>query len=177
MALESLDATLRRRVDRSQCKLVFAPGYRVNWTYSVECRFRDNHRRTFDGAFLNIEPAPNDTAEGILVPVSAADLEWLDQRERGYLRVPISGTTATQHIWQGHTYRADREHVASADRRYFIPRNYVALIESALERWKGSLRGHLCSQAFPVPHPIVEEPVQFADPKQQDASRRGVEDG
>jgi hypothetical protein len=42
-------------------------------------------------AFLDVHEAPGAEVNGALLPVSEADLPWLDRRERNYERIEVSG--------------------------------------------------------------------------------------
>jgi hypothetical protein len=97
---------------------------------------RDGGRPAVCVAFLDVEPAPRATADGLCVPVDAAALEALDLRERNYERVDVTGLVdAGEPLGRVWTYRgrADsraRLRAARAEGRAVIARDYLTAVEA-----------------------------------------------
>jgi cation transport regulator ChaC len=84
-----------------QAQLCHLDGYRRRWDIAMD-NSRDlpdykHYLNAADGtrpevfvAFLNVEPATGYRVNGTLLPVSDADLEELDSRERNYSRVDVT---------------------------------------------------------------------------------------
>jgi gamma-glutamylcyclotransferase (GGCT)/AIG2-like uncharacterized protein YtfP len=76
----------------------------------------DGTRPALAVAFLDIEPDPDAVVAGVCLPVDAAALAALDERERNYERVDVTGAIGPQaaRVW-AYTGRADsRERFAAA---------------------------------------------------------------
>src|SRR4051794_38718040 len=63
------------------------PGYKL---YLAE----DGSRPEVCVAFLDLQPAPGEAVDGVLLPVAAAGLTALDARERQYVRADVPGAIA-----------------------------------------------------------------------------------
>jgi hypothetical protein len=61
------------------------PGYKMYLSRS------DGSRPAVYVAFIDIEPDPSSVVNGVVLPVTPAELELLDRRERNYDRVDVSG--------------------------------------------------------------------------------------
>ena len=89
-------------LDGSRGTLARLPGYRRVWGvatdnvraipgYKLYLRRSDGSRPAIYVAFLDLEPARGTSVNGVVRPVSAAELEQLDRRERNYDRIEVSG--------------------------------------------------------------------------------------
>jgi gamma-glutamylcyclotransferase (GGCT)/AIG2-like uncharacterized protein YtfP len=79
------------------------PGYKV---YEAP----DGARPAVYVAFVDVEPAPGRSVDGVLLAVDAAELARLDARERNYRRVDVSGSVdAPGRVWTYQGSEAGRE--------------------------------------------------------------------
>jgi gamma-glutamylcyclotransferase (GGCT)/AIG2-like uncharacterized protein YtfP len=79
------------------------PGYKV---YEAP----DGTRPAVYVAFADVEPAPGESVDGVLLAVDPAELSRLDARERNYRRVDVSGhVDAPGRVWTYRGSEAGRE--------------------------------------------------------------------
>jgi len=98
--------------ERAACSQVARlQGYRRVWNVAMDNTQNLSgykyYRRRSDGtrprvgvAFLNLEPCRGTVVNGVLLPVTDADLKALDQRERNYKRRDVSSqVTSGERVW------------------------------------------------------------------------------
>ena len=122
------------------------PGYRRVWGvatdnaraipgYKLYLRRSDGRRPAVYVAFLDLEPAPAVSVNGVVRPVSTAELERLDRRERNYDRVDVSGQIAglRGRVWTyvGSTEGRERLSRGREERRVVISRDYLEKVRAA----------------------------------------------
>ena len=131
--------------DRGRGTVARLPGYRRVWGvatdnlraipgYKMYLSRDDGSRPAVYVAFLDIEPDPSSVVNGIVRPVSRAELEVLDLRERNYDRVDVSGQIegVDGRVW---TYRGsadgrERLRRARAEGRAVVSRDYLEKVRA-----------------------------------------------
>lgn len=125
---------------------------------------------------LNIEPTgdPGDRVNGLLIAVSAAELERLDARELRYDRreVAVEPAAAAERFSAVLTYVAKPEHHApAAPPGAVILRSYVAAVEAAFaELGPGQLDEYRRTTG---PHPVEPVDAHLAADRIPDGNPRG----
>ncbi len=121
------------------------PGYRRVWGvatdnvraipgYKLYLRRSDGRRPAVYVAFLDLEPAPGVSVNGVVRPVSVAELEELDRRERNYDRVEVSGQVEgfAGRVWTYVGSAAGRARLRHGleQRRAVVSRDYVEKVRA-----------------------------------------------
>jgi hypothetical protein len=136
---------------------VAVPGYKV---YELP----DGTRPPVSVAFLDLEPAAEDDAvvEGGLLPVDAAALARLDDRERQYARIDVTAAIAPAtagRVW-AYAGRAEGRARAAAGRagiaEVVVQRAYVDRVEAAFARLGDGALERYRATTEPVPFPLAE---------------------
>lgn len=134
------------------------PGYRRAWGvatdnvraipgYKMYLRRSDGSRPAVYVAFLDLVPDPECAVNGVVRPVSRAELEELDRRERNYDRIDVTGLidAVDGRVW---TYRGSAEgrerlRRARAEGRTVISRDYLDKVHAGFRRLGGDAHAEL----------------------------------
>lgn len=178
ISLESAGRTLGRVPDRAEVRLVRLRGFRRGWTFVTDSVLTEDPSVIRRTVFLDLVPAPDAACNGTLLRVDPAQWERLDRRETGYERIDVSAGIegAPGRVF---TYRSLPTHrvtgPGAADDALCIGANYVRILEAGLATWGEAFAREFRPSVFPLPFPVEERPLLFADPAQEEAARRAGE--
>jgi hypothetical protein len=137
---------------------VAVPGYKV---YELP----DGTRPPVSVAFLDLEPDPAATVDGGLVPVDAEALAGLDERERQYERIDVTGAIVPAPapgdgpVWAYVGRPAGRARAAAGragTAEVVVQRAYVELVEAAFAALGDGALTRYRASTEPPPFPIAE---------------------
>jgi len=121
----------RRRFGVATDNTVTIPGYKMY------LRRSDGVRPAVFVAFVDIDPDPDTTVNGLVHPVDAAELEVLDRRERNYDRVDVTEEIdgVDGRVWTYRGKQAGRERLrrGMAEGRVVVSREYVERVRGGFE--------------------------------------------
>ncbi len=129
---ESVARTLQRNIAPEFMPIALLHDYARDWEIRVPIVFADG--RACNGRFLDIAPAAGAMVNGVLIPVTEAEVEVLGRREAQYDAVDVSAqiqgplsAQATVIVFRGRAeFRRDTSNKPSVR-----PENYRRLVEAA----------------------------------------------
>lgn len=156
---ESVARTLGRNADAGRLKPVWLNGYERGWTVRDMARFNDESdpRPT---AFLNITPHAGRRCNGIAVPITTADLDGFDRRERSYRRVDVSAMITPQLDRPVLAYVGCQPWTDMPDESV-VATKYEALVESAIAKWGDAFARDYHASTQPREWPTVAGDYTF----------------
>ncbi len=156
---DSVARTLGRNADAGRLKTVWLNGYERGWTVRDMARFNDepDPRPT---AFLNIAPHAGRRCNGIAVPITTADLEGFDRRERSYQRIDVSEMITPPLDRPVHAYVGCEPWTDMPDNTV-VAAKYGALVESAIARWGDAFTRDYHATTQPCVWPAITGDYSF----------------
>jgi cation transport regulator ChaC len=123
-------------------------------------------------AYLDLEEAPGQAVNGLAIPVDAARLRELDERERNYERVEVSaafepGLAQTVHVYRGSA--AARARCAAADGEICVSRQYAERIEAAFRALGDGALAEYERSTEPLPFALRDLEPRYPPPQPGDA--------
>ncbi len=135
----SIEQTMSEPFDRSRLELAWLNGYRRDWMVWDEVEFEYDPPRQVPLAYLALTPDPGARCNGVLFPVSFAELEAFDSRERNYRRVDVTGNLEASVKGAVYTYVGRAEYGEFPD-GIRISQRYANILEEALSMWGQEFR-------------------------------------
>ncbi len=167
--------TMQRQLHESELRLVMLDGYRRTWGYVTDTHFvGDPDGTTTPTVFLDVAEDAATGCNGLLLALSADELDRMDRRERGYRRVEVTGNLRESIDGRAWIYMADQG-FQPADRpgqQLIIATRYVGIVEEALQLWGAQARSVYEDSTDPVAFPLRDGEYGFAHPDQEKAARR-----
>ena len=140
------------------------------WMKNATYEYRDGDRwitppRIF---YLNVEPRPGSTVNGVLFVANDSDLARLDARESIYDRVDVTSQLrgATVHGGAAWAYQGKPEFVAdppASPEHGAVRRTYVDILDAGFRSMGPEFERQYASSTDPVPRSIVIDDVRRAD--------------
>lgn len=172
VSAESVSRTLKRKIDRQQMPIGLLHEYSRDWEIRVPIIFEDGY--ACNGLFLDIAPQRGALINGVLIPVTEAELGMLMRREAQYDAVEVADLVqssvpsgASIIAFQGRPeFRRDTAQMPS-----FRPRIYRALVEAAVSTRGEDFLAQFHATTRRISGVEYEGNYRFADLAQELATR------
>jgi cation transport regulator ChaC len=168
----SAEKTLRRRLYREDFQCATLHDYVRSWTAPGCICLQDNGwLRPCDALFLDLSHSPGSSCNGVVVEVSAQELQALDIREQGYERCVVELEFENGGCLEGFTYvmpECTKQHDG------VIAAKYKQMIDEALLAFSADFAAQFWQSTRPSPAALVEGEYIFADHAQNQAAGRSL---
>jgi cation transport regulator ChaC len=160
-----------RLTHESSTKTACLYGYARGWFSQSEVVLQGNEEKGHvPAAFLGLKRQHEAYCNGILVPVSNADLRTLDLREKGYVRVEVSPLVFPSVEGQIFAYVVQDQ--SPPPEWSLVLRDYVRVIEEALEHYGVQFKDEFHLTTVGHHFKESEQGYRFYDSEQNIASGR-----
>jgi len=175
--LASAARTLGRDVDTAAVRDAWLAGYRRTWRVfdHVLTDVGQQPGRPMTMAFYNIEQDAGARCNGVLIPLTAADVARFDTRERQYERVDVTGLV-TRYDGQPAGGRVVTYVGKAAARQWpagtVVARSYERLVRRGMAARGNTFAAHFAATTTGHELPRFDGDYRFADGKQHAAAGR-----
>ena len=172
--INSAQKSFQRVLKQEDLIPVQIKGFQRVWNALESIKFDEE---PVDGVFLNIEKSPQNTLSGVVIKITAQELEILKLREKNYSCINISFKDVLNREFDSDLIAfmtTNEEKIAKQnDKNSFIPLKYIDILNEGLKNYDESFVNNfkICLQNMPFP--IKEGTYTFSDPIQHNAATQG----
>ena len=172
--INSAQKSFQRVLKQEDLIPVQIKGFQRVWNALESIKFDEE---PVDGVFLNIEKSPQNTLSGVVIKITAQELEILKLREKNYSCINISFKDVLNREFDSDLIAfmtTNEEKIAKRnDKSCFIPSKYIDIVTEGLKNYDESFVNNfkICLQNMPFP--IKEGIYTFSDPIQHNAATQG----
>ena len=131
-----------------------------------------------NGVFLNIEKNPQNTLYGVVIKITAQELEVLKLREKNYSCINISFKNVLNRDFDSDLIAfmtINKEKIAKKDdENCFIPSKYIDILNEGLKNYDEFFVNDFKKCLENLPFSLKEGNYTFSDPIQNSAAREGI---
>lgn len=164
---ESAQRALKRSLRQEELRPVLIKGFKRSWRAKEQIYF-SGLGRVATGVFLDLIESPGGLLNGLLVEVSAAELDQLKTREKNYTCKDISSfVTADNLPYRVVTFVVSPEMILTKqDRDAYVPKKYVEMILSGCRAVGESFLEQYLLSTEAISLPQIDGDYRFIDPQQ-----------
>ncbi|MAD42947.1 MAG: gamma-glutamylcyclotransferase [Arcobacter sp.] len=131
-----------------------------------------------NGVFLNLKKSPSSSTNGVLVKITAEELELLKLREKNYTCISIKASEANITLDEDIIafMTTNEEKIAKkGDENCFIPAKYIDILTNAFASYSQEFIKEYSKCLKDYPFDIKEGTYTFSDPVQNKFAKQGVD--
>ncbi|MBM3728429.1 MAG: hypothetical protein FJW40_23760 [Acidobacteria bacterium] len=146
-------------------------GYLRGWTSAAQVLL-DDAADPRPMAFLALREVHDAYCNGVLVPVTSADLARLDMREQPYQRTEVTPLVFPSKTGKIYAYTSGGVQAPPAES--VVAAGYLKLVEQAAAHYGKEFAADFEATTEAAPFPVIECTYRFADPAQNSAAGRDL---
>ncbi|MFA9239321.1 MAG: hypothetical protein ACEQSQ_05420 [Candidatus Paceibacteria bacterium] len=173
--INSAQKSFKRVLKQEDLIPVQIKGFQRVWNALESIKFDEE---PVDGVFLNIEKSPQNTLSGVVIKITAQELEILKLREKNYSCINISFKDVLNREFDSDLIAfmtTNEEKIAKRnDKSCFIPSKYIDIVTEGLKNYDEFFVNDFKKCLENLPFPLKEGNYTFSDPIQNSAAREGI---
>jgi hypothetical protein len=173
--INSAQKSFQRILKQEDLIPVQIKGFQRVWNALESIKFEEE---LVNGVFLNIEKNPKNTLYGIVIKITAEELEVLKLREKNYSCITIGSNDVLNRDFDSDLIAfmtTNNEKIAKKDdKNCFIPSKYIDIVNEGLENYDESFVNDFKKCLENLPFSLKEGNYTFSDPIQNNAAREGI---
>ena len=173
--INSAQKSFKRVLKQEDLIPVQIKGFQRVWNALESIKFDEE---PVDGVFLNIEKSPQNTLSGVVIKITAQELEILKLREKNYSCINISFKDVLNREFDSDLIAfmtTNEEKIAKRnDKSCFIPSKYIDIVNKGLKNYDEFFVNDFKKCLENLPFPLKEGNYTFSDPIQNSAAREGI---
>lgn len=173
--INSAQKSFQRVLKQEDLIPVQIKGFQRVWNALESIKFDE---KPVDGVFLNIKKSPQNTLSGVVIKITAQELEILKLREKNYSCINISFKDVLNREFDSDLIAfmtTNEEKIAKRnDKSCFIPSKYIDIVTEGLKNYDEFFVNDFKKCLENLPFPLKEGNYTFSDPIQNSAAREGI---
>ena len=173
--INSAQKSFKRVLKQEDLIPIQIKGFKRVWNALESIKFDEE---LVNGVFLNLEKDENSTLFGVVIKITAQELEVLKLREKNYSCITISSTDVLNRGFDSDLIAfmtTNNKKIAKInDKNCFIPSKYIDIVNEALNNYDASFVNDFKKCLENLPFPLKEGNYTFSDPIQNSAAREGI---
>ena len=173
--INSAQKSFQRVLKQEDLIPVQIKGFQRVWNALESIKFDE---KPVDGVFLNIEKSPQNTLYGVVIKITAQELEILKLREKNYSCININFKDVLNREFDSDLIAfmtTNEEKIAKRnDKSCFIPSKYIDIVTEGLKNYDEFFVNDFKKCLENLPFPLKEGNHTFSDPIQNSAAREGI---
>lgn len=173
--LNSAQKSFDRKLTQEDLIPVKIKGYKRVWNSIESISFEEN---IVHGIFLNITKDIDSILYGVMIEITAQELEVLKLREKNYSCITIKKENVLNLDSKDDLIAfmtTKEEKIAKiGDENSFIPTKYIQIVKDALENYDDEFKEDFKKIFENYPFTLKEGSYKFTDPIQNKAAREGI---
>ena len=173
--INSAQKSFQRVLKQEDLIPVQIKGFQRVWNALESIKFDEE---PVDGVFLNIEKSPQNTLSGVVIKITAQELEILKLREKNYSCINISFKDVLNREFDSDLIAfmtTNEEKIAKRnDKSCFIPSKYIDIVTEGLKNYDEFFVNDFKKCLENLPFPLKEGNYTFSDPIQNSAAREVI---
>ena len=165
VSLQSAERTLRRNLNPSQIDDAVLPDYSRSWTAIIPV-IAGSVNEPILASFLDLRKEPGAECNGVVIEVSAEELEAMDHREKGYERERLEVLTSRGAV-DAWTYI-----FRMTGRSDFVLKGYLEIVTTAVASRSEKFQRDFWASTDAAPSRVVSGAYRFTDAKQNEVTGR-----
>lgn len=173
--INSAQKSFKRVLKQEDLIPVQIKGFQRVWNALESVKF---DKDLVNGVFLNIEKNPQNTLYGVVIKITAQELEVLKLREKNYSCINISFKDVLNRDFDSDLIAfmtINKEKIAKKDdENCFIPSKYIDILNEGLKNYDEFFVNDFKKCLENLPFSLKEGNYTFSDPIQNSAAREGI---
>ena len=173
--INSAQKSFKRVLKQEDLIPVQIKGFQRVWNALESIKFDEE---PVDGVFLNIEKSPQNTLSGVVIKITAQELEILKLREKNYSCINISFKDVLNREFDSDLIAfmtTNEEKLAKiGDVNSYIPSRYIDVVKGALKNYDDDFIKGFEKSFENYPFALKNGSYIFTDPIQNKAAREGI---
>ena len=173
--INSAQKSFQRVLKQEDLIPVQIKGFQRVWNALESIKFDEE---PVDGVFLNIEKSPQNTLSGVVIKITAQELEILKLREKNYSCINISFKDVLNREFDSDLIafmnKNEEKNEKRNDKSCFIPSKYIDIVTEGLKNYDELFVNDFKKCLENLPFPLKEGNYTFSDPIQNSAAREGI---
>jgi hypothetical protein len=173
--INSAQKSFQRVLKQEDLIPVQIKGFQRVWNALESVKFDED---LVNGVFLNIEKNPQNTLYGVVIKITAQELEVLKLREKNYSCINISFKDVLNRDFDSDLIAfmtINKEKIAKKDdENCFIPSKYIDILNEGLKNYDEFFVNDFKKCLENLPFSLKEGNYTFSDPIQNSAVREGI---
>jgi hypothetical protein len=173
--INSAQKSFQRVLKQEDLIPVQIKGFQRVWNALESVKFDED---LVNGVFLNIEKNPQNTLYGVVIKITAQELEVLKLREKNYSCINISFKDVLNRDFDSDLIAfmtINKEKIAKKDdENCFIPSKYIDILNEGLKNYDEFFVNDFKKCLENLPFSLKEGNYTFSDPIQKSAVREGI---
>ena len=173
--INSAQKSFKRVLKQEDLIPVQIKGFQRVWNALESVKF---DKDLVNGVFLNIQKNPQNTLYGVVIKITAQELEVLKLREKNYSCINISFKDVLNRDFDSDLIAfmtINKEKIAKKDdENCFIPSKYIDILNEGLKNYDEFFVNDFKKCLENLPFSLKEGNYTFSDPIQNSAAREGI---
>ena len=172
--IKSAQRSFERVLKQEDLFPVEIKGYERVWNAIESIKFDDIPT---NGVFLNIKKNPNEVICGVIIEITAEELEVLKLREKNYTCITISAEKILNKKFKNDLIAFmttnEKKIAKQNDKSCFIPSKYIDILEEGLKNYDKNFVANFEKCLQNMPFDLKEGTYTFSDSVQHNAATKG----
>ena len=172
--IKSAQKSFERVLKQEDLLPIEIKGYERVWNAIESIKFDDVPT---NGVFLNIKKNPNEVIYGVIIEITAEELEVLKLREKNYTCITISAENILNKEFENDLIAFmttnEKKIAKKDDKNCFIPLKYIDILEEGLKNYDKNFVANFEKCLENMPFDLKEGIYIFSDLTQHNAATKG----